>query len=76
MAEGDELIGFFVERLNDGGVLVTQTRRGDIARGAALRRGFGGHSDRRALNEYLMTLVHDVYSDRGVEEAVGVVSHE
>lgn len=61
MSEPDELIGFFVERLNGGGILITQTRTSDVVMGQATRRALGGYTDREALEEYLKDLVGELY---------------
>lgn len=55
----DELYSFAVEKLNGGGVLVTQIRRGDVPRGAPIRRAIGANEV--ALIEYLTELAREMY---------------
>lgn len=58
---GDQLFSFYVERLNGGGILVSQTRASDVVIGQITRRALGGISDRDALIEYLTELVDELY---------------
>ena len=57
---GDRLFGVYVERLNGGGVLVTQTRDGDAARGSYIRQAF---TSPKLFREAMGRLSNELFDD-------------
>lgn len=55
----DTLNSFIVERMNGGGIVVTQNRSADAARGAPIRRAFS-RADDPTLETFIGCLIEEM----------------